>query len=528
MLVVEVSDQGPGIGDIEKVLDGEFRSSTGMGLGLQGTRRLMDEFEIHSEAGRGTVVRIGKVLPAMRSIRGKAEVQQMAAELAKQSTGGVVDELQRQSMELLEVIDRLRRGETELERRQTELDRLNTELEETNRGVVALYAEVDEKAVALRRADELKSRFLSHVSHEFRTPVSSILALTQLLLRRSDGELSGEQEKQVGYIRKAAQDLQEMVNDLLDLAKVEAGKTEVRQVPVDLGQMVGALRGIMRPLATNEQVKLVIEDAPARVTLTSDEAKITQILRNLVSNALKFTEAGEVRVSFQYNPTVKTLAITVADTGVGIALEDQQKIFQEFTQVDNKLQCGVKGTGLGLSLSRKLAELLGGTLEVISTPGIGSAFTLRLPAGAAPMVEGEAPAPAVAAAHDNPILIIDDEETARYIARQLLRGTRRRIVEAATGSEGAERARFDRPALILLDLVMPDRNGFEVLDDLKSSPETRDIPVVIHTSRKLIPADEQRLSGRFAAVLSKGSPSSEALASIRSILDEPDLFKDLL
>lgn len=140
----------------------------------------------------------------------------------------------------------------------------------------------------------------------------------------------------------------------------------------------------------------------------------------------------------------------MADTGVGIAAEDQQKIFQEFTQVDNKLQRGVKGTGLGLSLSRKLAELLGGTLEVVSTAGVGSAFTLRLPAAAVPaeavsMVSGEEQL-----SHDDPILIIDDEETARYIARHLLRGTRRRIVEASTGSEGAERARFDRPALILL------------------------------------------------------------------------------
>ena len=181
--------------------------------------------------------------------------------------------------------------------RQAELSRLNQELEETNRGVVALYAELDEKAVALRRADELKSRFPLHVSHEFRTPLNSILALRQLLIRRADGDLSAEQERQVDYIRTAAGELSEMVNDLLDLAKVEAGKTEVRLGGLDVGHLFRALRGIMRPLAVNDAVALVFEEPAEGLTIQSDEAKVSQIVRNLISNALKFTEHGEVRVS---------------------------------------------------------------------------------------------------------------------------------------------------------------------------------------------------------------------------------------
>ena len=162
--------------------------------------------------------------------------------------------------------------------------------------MVALYAELDEKAPQLRHADELKSRFLSHVSHEFRTPLNSILALARLLLRRADGELTAEQERQVGYIRQSAEDLIEIVNDLLDLAKVESGKIEIHMAPIAVDQLFGALRGIMRPLALNDSVALVFEDPPG-LSVVSDESKIAQILRNLISNALKFTEHGYVRVS---------------------------------------------------------------------------------------------------------------------------------------------------------------------------------------------------------------------------------------
>ena len=188
----------------------------------------------------------------------------------------------------------------ELEKRQEDFARLNVELDETNRGVVALYAELEEKAVALRRADEIKSRFLSHVSHEFRTPVNSVLALTRILLDRVDGDLSAEQEKQVSYIRDAAQQLAEIVNDLLDLAKVEAGKIEVHSTLIDLSQFFGATRALMRPLVTRESVNLVFEEPAAGLTVYTDESKLGQILRNLISNALKFTQHGEVRVAAHF------------------------------------------------------------------------------------------------------------------------------------------------------------------------------------------------------------------------------------
>jgi signal transduction histidine kinase len=419
--------------------------------------------------------------------------------------------LQRQNQEMLRALDLLRN-------RELELAQLSLELQETNRGVVALYAELEEAAAALKRADEMKSHFLRYVSHEFRTPVNAVLALTQLLLRRLDGDLTAEQEKQVQYIRRAVQDLADMVNDLLDLAKVEAGKTEVRLGRVDLGQFVGSVRALMRPLATNDAVALVFDEPPAGVILETDESKLGQILRNLISNALKFTEAGEVRVSTR-RVSNNSLSFSVTDSGVGIAPGDLETIFQEFAQVNNRLQKHVRGTGLGLPLSRKLATLLGGTLEASSTPGAGSTFSLILPCvPSASETPVEAP---------RTVLIIDDEEASRYITRQLFRGSKYRVIEARNGAEGTERARFEHPALIMLDLMMPYQNGFNVLDELQSDESTRDIPVAIQTSKTLTDIDYERLASRQATILPKAGPGRlQALKVIRRILGEPELFRE--
>ena len=200
-----------------------------------------------------------------------------------------MEEVRQQNRELLHALE-------ELHERQQELIRLNGELEDTNRGVVALYAELDEKAGHLRRADEMKSRFLSNMSHEFRTPVNAILALSQLLLDRADGDLTGEQEKQVTYIKKSGADLLELVNDLLDLAKIEAGKVEIRPGEFEVATLFSALRGMLRPLLLSSTVNLVFDETEDIPLMKTDEGKVSQILRNFISNAIKFTEQGEVRV----------------------------------------------------------------------------------------------------------------------------------------------------------------------------------------------------------------------------------------
>ena len=282
------------------------------------------------------------------------------------------EEIQQQNQELLRTLE-------ELQKRQAELKQLNRELEDTNRGVVALYAELDEKAASLQRANELKTRFLSNISHEFRTPLNSIVSLSRFLLERMDGELTPEQEKQVKFIRKSGEGLSELVNDLLDLAKVEAGKTVVHPSEFEVSDLFGALRGMLRPLlADNSSISLVFEEPIGIPMLRTDEGKVAQILRNFISNALKYTEHGEVRVAAAMG-SGNTVIFSVADTGIGIAPEDQERIFEEFIQLDNSMQKRVKGTGLGLPLSRKLAELLGGSVSVKSELNVGSTFFAVIP-----------------------------------------------------------------------------------------------------------------------------------------------------
>ncbi len=525
-LWVQVADQGPGIHDLEGVLAGRFQSKTGLGIGLSGARRLTDRFEISSSEAEGTVVCFGKAVQGQMQPLDMGGLARLSRQLTEQPAPEIRDDLQQQNQDLIQTLETLRAKERELEDRRLELERLNLELAETNRGVVALYAELEERAIALRRSDEVKSQFLSYVSHEFRTPVNSVMALTHLLLKRTDGELSIEQERQVVYIRKAVEGLAEMVNDLLDLAKVEAGKTEVRKSIVEVSQVLGSVRALMRPLATNDDVTLTFEESPAGLVMETDEAKLGQILRNLVSNALKFTEKGEVRVRTSSPAGSELISFFVEDTGIGIAPEHLDVIFQEFSQIQHSIQRRVKGTGLGLPLSRKLAELLGGTLEVSSRQGVGSTFVLTLPAKASiPAVAGEEPAN-LPSKTDAAVLIVDDEEASRYVCRQMFRGKGYRMIESGA-LEAAERARFERPELIILDLMMPGRTGFEVLDELKANPETRDIPVVIHTSKSLTNADDVRLSGRHIGLLPKsGKNRREALMAIRRILRDADLFAD--
>jgi signal transduction histidine kinase len=284
VLRISVTDQGGGIPHLDKVMAGSYKSATGMGLGLIGTKRLMDEFAIESNPG-GTAVHFGKHLPKVGEPLDAAGLQKLSIELAKQHPATPIDELQTQNRELLRTLNELR------ERRE-ELLRLNAELQDTNRGVVALYAELDERADYLRRASELKSSFLSNMSHEFRTPLNSMLALTRMLLDRMDGELSSEQDQQIRFIQRSAKELAEMVDDLLDLAKVEAGRLEVKPKTFDVTELFGALRGMLKPLLAESSLNLVFEIPEEIAPLFTDEQKVSQILRNFISNAIKFTPRG--------------------------------------------------------------------------------------------------------------------------------------------------------------------------------------------------------------------------------------------
>jgi signal transduction histidine kinase/DNA-binding response OmpR family regulator len=467
-LEIVLSDEGPGIADLDAVLAGDYQSPTGMGIGLRGARRLMDAFAIESAPARGTTVAMRKDLPARTPRLDAVAIRRIGAALARQAVDPL-DDVRRQNQDLVASLEALKA-------RQEELAHLNEELEDTNRGVVALYAELDEKADHLRRADELKTRFLSNMTHEFRTPLNSILALSRMLQERLDGELTGEQEKQVGFIRSSAETLSDLVNDLLDLAKVEAGKTVIAPSEFTVDALFGALRGMLRPLLAGEAVTLAFDDAEDLPGLDTDESKLSQILRNFISNALKFTERGEVRVSAAALDGGERLAFTVRDTGIGIAADDLERIFDEYAQVENPLQRQVKGTGLGLPLSKRLAELLGGAITVDSTPGAGSAFTLTVPR----VFTGERPAQAWQIAPGRlPVLAIEDTGADVAILERYLADTRYQLLAVPTIGAARTALASLKPSAILLDALLVGEQCWPFLIELKRGWTTRDIPIVL-------------------------------------------------
>jgi signal transduction histidine kinase/CheY-like chemotaxis protein len=520
-LLIRISDTGSGISNLSAILNGDYQSSTGMGLGLIGAKRLMDVVQIDTAPGQGTTVHLAKYLPQSSPVLTPQHIGQLVDRLLRQNPQTAYAEIQQQNQELLTTLEELRQ-------RQEELAQLNQELGDTNRGVVALYAELNDRAESLQRASELKTRFLSDLSHELRTPLNGVLNLSNMLLSRLDGDLSAEQERQVTYIRRSAESLTELVNDLLDLAKVEAGKVEVNITAFQVEELFGALRGMLRPLLSqNGTVKLIFENAENLPVLSMDEGKVSQILRNLVSNALKFTERGEVRISAELE-TDRTIRFTVVDTGIGIALEHQQRIFEEFVQIDNPLQKRFKGTGLGLPLCKRLAELLGGTLSVKSDLGIGSKFCLVLPmqysgsVRSSQMVSNLSSSHSLESSESNlsqqdanispKVLIIDDDAASRYTVAMLLSQLSCTRIEAKDGYEGLYCARTQQPNAIILDLLMPGIDGFEVLTALKTDLMTRSIPVIIMTSKQLSAEELEQLTSNSAFSSEDGTPLVGAIA----------------
>ncbi|WP_211303763.1 sensor histidine kinase [Pseudosporangium ferrugineum] len=355
-------------------------------LELTQVSRLVDTLEV-GDGETGTVVRMSRRLPPSSPALTPGRMDEIRDRLSGHVPGTPLDELTVQNQQLIAALDEVRAQRDDLARLNAELEetnrgvmalyhQLSDELEETNRGVVALYAELDEKSVQLRAASEAKSRFLANVSHELRAPVTAIIGLGRLLTDEASDKLTEEQSRQVELIRASASDLLSLVNDLLDLAKAEAGRIEPEWSDVDLKAVFGQLRGTLRPLATRPEVEFIV-DEPAVPRLRSDEVLLAQILRNLLTNAIKFTAEGSVRLSVA--AVGDDVEFTVADTGTGIPPDLHERIFEEFYQVPGSQALSGKGTGLGLPYARRLVGILGGALRVSSAPGEGSTFVVSLP-----------------------------------------------------------------------------------------------------------------------------------------------------
>lgn len=510
LLKIQVEDKGPGIPHIDEVLSGAYKSTTGMGLGVIGAKRMMDRFEI-TTSSEGTSITLRKFLPVTAPLLTPAMVGSSIANLSELAANISLSEVQHQNRELLRILD-------ELNARQKELISLTQELEDTNRGVVALYAELDEKANHLRRADELKSRFLSNMSHEFRTPLNSIRALAKLLLEKIDGDLTTEQEVQVQYIMKGAVSLSDLVNDLLDIAKIEAGKTEVKPTTFYVSEMLSALRGMLKPLLVSNKLALNFTFPEEDIELFQDEAKISQILRNFISNALKFTETGSIDVSVAIDHH-GMVTFAVKDTGLGIPEEHLELIFEEFSQVENHLQKAVKGTGLGLPLCKNLAILLQGSIAVESILGEGSTFSVSIPSHFKKANESEVASPELTISdHRIPVLVIEDEDFEQLLYRRYLEDTEFKAIPARSLREANTIWSQITPAAVLLDIMLKGEDSWRWLSDLKADEQRKHVPVIIAST-----VEDQRKGSALGADAYYRKPllKADLLASLRQLLDTP-------
>ena len=371
----------------------------------------------------------------------------------------------------------------ELARYATQLESTNVELSDSNRGILSLHRELEDRAASLAHSAEVKSRLVSSVSHEFRTPLTSILGLTQLLLDGADGELPEEQRKQVRFIRTSAEELMTLVNDLLDVSTIESGTASLRIAPFSLHEFEASLRGSLRPLNDGSgPVALVFDGVAEDLVLETDRSKLAQIVRNLVSNALKFTERGRVQVAIRALDGGR-VSFAVADTGIGIPAADVDRIFDEFIQLDNPMQARTKGTGLGLAIVKRLSELLGGDVVVDSTVGEGSTFTVTIPAAHPDAVEmhrveaaGARPDPTRAA-----VLVVEDDRRSLFVYERYLSMAGFRVIPARTVQTAREVLGRELPVAVVLDVVLEDETTWAFLADLKRDPRTQHVPVLVVT-----------------------------------------------
>lgn len=330
-----------------------------------------------------------------------------------------------------------------------------------------LYEEQRETAEQLRELDQLKSQFLANMSHELRTPLNSIIGFSRVIMKGIDGPVTEQQSQDLSAIYNAGQHLLNMINDILDISKIEAGKMELAFENIDLHQIIDSVMSTARGLVKNSPVKLITHIADDLPIINADPTRIRQILLNLLSNAAKFTDEGSITVSAQNHIGENgqpEILVSVRDTGVGIAPEDQHNLFEPFTQVDGSATRKTGGTGLGLSITRLLVDLHGGHIGVTSEVGKGSNFFFTIP---------------YTPRGDLNILVIDSDPQIAEVYKRYVDGTNFKITAVSNPAEIVEYSKSLQPFAITLDLILPEQDGWEILKNIKGDPDTKDIPVII-------------------------------------------------
>ena len=456
---------------------------------------------------------------AVRSANYRAELQNLLDETQRQS-----EELQTQSEELrvsneeLEEQSRaLKESQARLEQQQAELEQTNVQLEEQAQLLEAqrddlerTTASVQLKARELEQASQYKSDFLANMSHELRTPLNSSLILAKLLADNPEENLTDEQVKFAKTIQSSGNDLLNLINDILDLSKIEAGHLEIRPETVPLDRLIKDVREVFQPIAQEKKLAFEIDVAPqCPMSIVTDIQRLEQVLKNLLSNAFKFTGKGKVDLTIRRSAAGE-IAFSVTDTGIGISQQQQQSVFEAFHQADGTISRKYGGTGLGLSISRELVRLLGGSIQLKSSEGHGSTFTITIPefydpasvvsreasksVSVDPVLQRAMAAPTAPAAPAAPwrkvdddrdrltntkriLLVVEDDEAFAAILRDLSREMGFQSLLAGTAEEALSLAKQYTPSAIILDVGLPDESGLSVLERLKRNVQTRHIPI---------------------------------------------------
>lgn len=534
--------------------------------------------------------RLGPVIAtSVRSVDYRMRLQELLEETQRQSEEVQTqsEELRVSNEELEEQTRALKESQTRLELQQTEMEQINSQLEEQTQILERQKADILDAKVALEiqaqeveQASRYKSDFLANMSHELRTPLNSSLILAKLLSENRTGNLTQDQVKYARTIESAGNDLLNLINDVLDLSKIEAGHMDVQPVSVNLVETAGTLRDIFEPIAREKGTKLVMEiDGSLPETIETDPQRLEQILKNLLSNALKFTEKGSVTLSVGRGPK-DLVSFKVKDTGIGIDSAKRKAIFDPFYQAEAGTSRKYGGTGLGLSISRNLARLLGGEIRLVSDIGKGSTFTLLLPEKWTEQAENSK-APEISSIFDRPlprsepespesddekrksgpiaegavpddraslsgrghvILVVEDDKPFAEVIYDLAREMSFECLVATTAEEALRLARRFVPSAIVLDVGLPDNSGLIVLEQLKSDPDTRHIPVHVvsasdytHTALSLgavgymlKPVKREQLVETFRKLESK---ISQTMRRVLLVEDDPvqmDALRDLL
>jgi len=381
-------DEGKGISHIDEIRKGAYKSQNGMGIGLTGSQRLMDDFDIQTAAGSGTEITAAKWLPKFMPALTEARIEQIAAAFAITIERGelsMVETINAQNKELLYLLK-------SIQERNEEIESINKELEETNRGVLALNRELQDNALIIENAKKIaeeankaKSDFLAHMSHEIRTPMNAILGFTDLILKTDLNKIQKQYTESIYFAGKA---LLNIINDILDLSKIEAGKLELEIVSVNLYELIDQVVEIMKVSAYNKKLNLLLAEQPGLPQfIMADPVRLKQILLNLIGNAIKFTEKGFIELKINYELVSESeykITFYVIDTGIGISDNQKNKLFKAFSQADTSTTRKYGGTGLGLIISNLLAKKMNSSISFDSVSGKGSTFHFNINTGIIP------------------------------------------------------------------------------------------------------------------------------------------------